>query len=215
MLNEKSTQILKEYLDAQAQDNRVSLNQVIGFMSGLLACSEFFGESELANYIADGDETVYDTLMTESTQRKAMITLLDNVTEAQVEQQKLLAILYPDAASGSAPSAELQEFCRGYIAAYIVNQEVWQSDLQFLVKADEQHAEQNQGQLFVDNFEATLDLLSTFAMWHEALQNHPEPEVLSNGFATLLSALDESLSEIADMALILEDEKLAMIEQDS
>ena len=66
----------------------------------------------------------------------------------------------------------------------------------------------------VDSFEATLDLLTTLAMWDQALANHPEPDKLGEGFATFFTALDESLSEIATMALMLEDEKLAMIEQE-
>ncbi|MEC8225330.1 MAG: hypothetical protein VX010_04160 [Pseudomonadota bacterium] len=68
--------------------------------------------------------------------------------------------------------------------------------------------------MFIDNFEATLDLLTTFAMWDQALANHPEPDKLGEGFVTFFNALDESLSEIATMALMLEDEKLAMLEQD-
>ena len=51
-------------------------------------------------------------------------------------------------------------------------------------------------------------------MWDQALANHPEPEKLGEGFATFFAALDESLAEIATMALMLEDEKLAMLEQD-
>jgi len=93
MLNKESADVFKNYLASQSETQQVSLDQVIGFMSGLLACSEFFGESELANYIADGDETVFNTLMTESAPRDAMIELLDNVTEAQVEQKKLLVHL--------------------------------------------------------------------------------------------------------------------------
>lgn len=214
MLNKESADVFKNYLASQSETQQVSLDQVIGFMSGLLACSEFFGESELANYIADGDETVFNTLMTESAPRDAMIELLDNVTEAQVEQKKLLVHLYPDEVKANEPSQALQDFCSGYIAAYIVNQDIWHSDLQFLLKADEQNDNEGDGQLFIDNFEATLDLLTTLAMWDQALANHPEPDKLGEGFATFFTALDESLSEIATMALMLEDEKLAIIEQE-
>ncbi|WP_281547340.1 UPF0149 family protein [Pseudoalteromonas sp. PAR1] len=214
MFNTESSEVMKNYLASQSETNQVSLDQVIGFMAGLLACSEFFGESELANYIADNDESIFNTLMTDSEPRDAMIELLDNVTEAQVEQKKILAHLYSNDADANEPSQALQDFCSGYIAAYIVNQDIWHSDLQFLLQADEQKEASEEGQLFIDNFEATLDLLTTFAMWDQALANHPEPEKLGEGFATFFAALDESLAEIATMALMLEDEKLAMLEQD-
>ncbi|WP_348708504.1 UPF0149 family protein [uncultured Pseudoalteromonas sp.] len=215
MLNQQSSDVFKNYLASQSETNQVSLDQVLGYMSGLLACSEFFGESELANYIADNDESVFNTLMTDSEPRDAMIELLDNITEAQVEQKKILAELYPNEVNSNEPSQALQDFCSGYIAAYIVNQDIWHSDLQFLLKADDQQDNESEdGQLFIDNFEATLDLLTTIAMWDQALANHPEPEKLGEGFVTFFNALDESLSEIATMALMLEDEKLAMLEQD-
>ena len=133
----------------------------------------------------------------------------------QVEQKKILAELYPNEVNSNEPSQALQDFCSGYIAAYIVNQDIWHRDLQFLLKADDQQDNESEdGQLFIDNFEATLDLLTTFAMWDQALANHPEPEKLGEGFVTFFNALDESLSEIATMALMLEDEKLAMLEQE-
>jgi hypothetical protein len=96
-----------------------------------------------------------------------------------------------------------------------VNQEVWQHDFNFLLSADKQVVEnQADGQLFIDNFEATLNLLATFAMWPDSLKEHPEPAVLSEGFALLYTGLDESLTGIASMALMLEDEKLALWEEE-
>ena len=215
MLNEKSTLVLSDYLSQHPELKVVSTDSVIGFISGLLACSEFYGESEIANYIADKNDPIYTCLMTGSAEHEAMITLLDNVTEAQVAQQHLLSTIYPHADDAKAPSEQLQQWCVGYLAAYMVNQEVWQSDFGFLLSADKQQVEnQEDGQLFIDNFEATLDLLTTLAMWDQALANHPEPDKLGEGFATFFTALDESLSEIATMALMLEDEKLAMIEHE-
>lgn len=41
MLNKESADVFKNYLASQSETQQVSLDQVIGFMSGLLACSEF------------------------------------------------------------------------------------------------------------------------------------------------------------------------------
>jgi len=215
MLNEKSTLVLSDYLSQHPELKVVSTDSVIGFISGLLACSEFYGESEIANYIADKNDPIYTCLMTGSAEHEAMITLLDNVTEAQVAQQHLLSTIYPHADDAKAPSEQLQQWCVGYLAAYMVNQEVWQSDFGFLLSADKQQvANQADGQLFIDNFEATLNLLATFAMWPDTIKEHPEPEQLSAGFPLLYKGLDESLTSIASMALMLEDEKLALWEEE-
>ncbi|MBB1334297.1 hypothetical protein H5154_10470 [Pseudoalteromonas sp. SR44-5] len=215
MLNEKSELVLRDYLSQHPELKVVSSDSVIGFISGLLACSEFYGESEIANYIADKNDPIYTQLMTSSAEHDAMITLLDNVTEAQVAQQHILASIYPHGKDAKAPSEQLQQWCVGYLAAYMVNQEVWQHDFNFLLSADKQVVEnQADGQLFIDNFEATLNLLATFAMWPDSLKEHPEPAVLSEGFALLYTGLDESLTGIASMALMLEDEKLALWEEE-
>ncbi|CAM4260277.1 UPF0149 family protein [Pseudoalteromonas ostreae] len=215
MLNEKSTLVLRDYLSQHPELKVVSTDSVIGFISGLLACSEFYGESEIANYIADKNDPIYTRLMTSSAEHDAMITLLDNVTEAQVAQQHILVSIYPHGKDAKAPSEQLQQWCVGYLAAYMVNQEVWQHDFNFLLSADKQVVEnQADGQLFIDNFEATLNLLATFAMWPDSLKEHPEPAILSEGFTLLYSGLDESLTGIASMALMLEDEKLALWEEE-
>ncbi|MCQ8878818.1 UPF0149 family protein [Pseudoalteromonas shioyasakiensis] len=215
MINEKSILVLEEFLRQQNETNEVNTHHILGFMSGILACSEFFGESVIANYIADENEQAYNLLMNDSKERDALITVLDNVTEAQVEQAHLLKQLYPHATDARAPSRDLQHWCSGYLAAYLVNQEVWQQDFNFLLNVDKQHAEtQTEGQLFIDNFEATLNLLATFAMWPDALKEHPEPDTLTNGFNVLYDGLDDSLVSIASMALMLEDEKLALWEEE-
>lgn len=216
MLNSKSIAVLKPFLDAQTHENSVTIDHVIGFMSGLLACSEFFGEAELAQYISDDHDAVFNQLMTDTPEREALIDLLDSITDAQVAQSNLLAALYPHEQSAKSPSEELQNWCSGYLAAYLINQEVWQLDFDFLLSLEdsEEQNSKEEGQQFVDNFEASLNLLATFAMWPEAHKEHPEPETLSDGFTLLYTSLDESLTVIASMALMLEDEKLEQWEEE-
>ncbi|MDN3380559.1 MULTISPECIES: UPF0149 family protein [unclassified Pseudoalteromonas] len=215
MINEKSILVLEDFLRQHTELNQVNTHHVLGFMSGLLACSEFYGESVIANYIADDNEQAYSLLMNDSKERDALITVLDNVTEAQVEQTHILKQIYPHDTNAQAPSEPLQQWCSGYLAAYLVNQEVWQQDFNFLLNVDKQQAAvDTDGQLFIDNFEATLNLLATFAMWPDALKEHPEPETLNSGFNVLYAGLDESLVSIASMALMLEDEKLALWEEE-
>ncbi|MGO2293154.1 MAG: hypothetical protein ACTJH9_10150 [Pseudoalteromonas sp.] len=60
MLNSKSVSVLESFLDTQTHDNKVTIDHVVGFVSGLLACSEFFGEAELAHYISDDCDGVYN-----------------------------------------------------------------------------------------------------------------------------------------------------------
>lgn len=60
MLNSKSVSVLETFLDTQTHDNKVTIDHVVGFVSGLLACSEFFGEAELAHYISDDCDGVYN-----------------------------------------------------------------------------------------------------------------------------------------------------------
>lgn len=215
MINEKSILVLEEFLRQHTELNEVNSHNVLGFMSGLLACSEFYGESVLANYIADANEQAFNVLMNDSKERDALIILLDNVTEAQIGQVHILKEIYPHETGAQSPSKALQQWCSGYLAAYMVNQEVWQQDFNFLLNVDKQQDEPYEdGQLFIDNFEATLNLLATFAMWPNALKEHPEPQTLSSGFSALYDGLDDSLVSIASMALMLEDEKLALWEEE-
>ncbi|NNG41733.1 UPF0149 family protein [Pseudoalteromonas sp. NEC-BIFX-2020_002] len=215
MLNEKSTIIFSDYLSQHAEFKVTDIDSVLGFICGLLACSEFYGESEIVGYIADKNDPAYATMMTESQERDAMITLLDNITQAQVEQRHFLAETYPHSDSDTMPSARLQHWCKGYLAGYEVNQAVWEQDFSFLVSADKQQVtNQADGQLFIDNFEATLNLLATFSAWENTLTQQPEPDKLSANFPLLYKSLDESLTAIASMALMLEDEKLSQFEEE-
>lgn len=215
MINEDGLNVLASLLQQHCESNKLTTDHVLGFMSGLLACSEFYGESEIASYIAGSDEAIFDKLMNDSKERDAMNSVLDNVTEAQVAQTHILNTLYAPAQDAQAPSLALQNWCTGYLAAYMLNQDVWQQDSNFLLNVDKQQAKPKQdGQLFVDNFQASLNLLATFAMWDKALEEHAEPAALSAGFTTLFAGLDESLVSIASMALMLEDEKLALLEEE-
>jgi len=215
MINEDSLNLLASLLQQHSESNKLSTDHVLGFISGLLACSEFYGESEIASYIAGDNEAVFNTLMNDSKERDAMHSLLDGLTEAQIAQKHILNTLYAPAENTQAPSVALQNWCTGYLAAYMLNQEVWQQDFNFLLNVDKQQDKPKEdGQLFVDNFQASLNLLATFAMWDKALAEHTDPTTLSAGFTTLFTGLDESLVSIASMALMLEDEKLALLEEE-
>ncbi|KTF16976.1 UPF0149 family protein [Pseudoalteromonas sp. H105] len=215
MINEDSLNFLADFLQQHSESKKLSTDHVLGFMSALLACSEFYGESEIASYIAGADEAVFNTLMNDSKERDALNNVLDSVTEAQVAQKHILKTLYMPAENSQAPTIALQNWCTGYLAAYMLNQEVWQQDFNFLLNVDKQQAKPKEdGQLFIDNFQASLNLLATFAMWEKALAEHADPTTLSGGFTTLFAGLDESLVSIASMALMLEDEKLALLEEE-
>ena len=216
MLNSKSISVLESFLDTQTHDNKVTIDHVVGFVSGLLACSEFFGEAELAHYISDDCDDVYNQLMSDTPERGALIDILDSITDAQVAQSNLLAALYPHHENEKSPSEPLQNWCSGYLAAYLVNQEVWQLDFNFLLSLEtsDDQKRKDESQQFVDNFEVTLSLLATFAMWQEAQSEHPNPETLIDGFTLLYTRLDESLTVIASMALMLEDDKLEQWEEE-
>jgi len=42
MLNQQSSDVFKNYLASQSETNQVSLDQVLGYMSGLLASAQSF-----------------------------------------------------------------------------------------------------------------------------------------------------------------------------
>lgn len=195
----ESLKTLEAFLESDDRlEDCFSLHQLQGAMVACLSCPEYVDVVDIGFLaLTADDEDGIDTWFGDEQIRLAWVKQMNELEEKLAYKEYSLAALYPLAEDAIKPSDSFAEWCQGYLAGYFLTQEAWQEAHAFLAEEGVPDVK--------ENHEATLDMIDAFADWGKALAENETPQRLLDNIGTMLKVVDDGVTVINGMALLLED----------
>jgi len=198
----ESLKIVEAFLDSEDRcEDCFSINHLQGAMVACLSCPEYVDVIDIGylTLTADDKEGI-DAWFGDEQLRRAWSNLMNDLGDELANEEYRLAELYPLEKDATKPSDSFAEWCQGYLAGYFLTQEAWQEAHEFLTEEEIPN--------IAEEHTATLDMISAFADWEEALAENKTPQRLLDNIGSMLKVVDDGVSVIHALALLLEDNRI-------
>ncbi len=210
MSYQRSVNTVKEFLASEYYTGDFNFDQLLGIIVATLSCSEYISDAEVAQLILGDSEQEFDLWFEDKNIRSAWVTIYNEYTEQLVAETFDLQELYPLAKDAIQPTQALSDWCDGYLHGYLLTEVIWLDDFD-LLSGD---PEFEQSQTIIDDCEACLNLMATFANWDGVLKESELSEQLQGSISEIYQALIKGCKIRHKLGLMLEDEKLDFEDDD-
>jgi len=204
MFTLESIETIKSFLASDKCTNNFTFDRMLGAMTSVLSCSEFVSEYELAELVVGNLDVGFEEISEEGDIRTAWLQIFNQLTEQLVTEEFSLTRLYSISDDAIAPPEEVAQWCDGYLQGYLLTQNIWEQDFDEMLSASEFDEAEN----IVEECEATLNFIATFASWQDALEQNKEPEKLQFHVLQIFETISESMMVTHKLSIMLEDLKL-------
>lgn len=201
MTHDEALEILNDFLSSpERSEDCFDIHQFQGGVVAIESCPVAVSEVEFG-FLVLGEEARGANQWFEDKQiRTAWVTCMNETGEALAMDRFTLKDRYAIEASATMPGEALSHWCDGYLQAYLLTEEDWEEAYDFL--ASEDFSELDEEHM------AFLSMLAALADWDQALEDNENPDDLRNSLPLLFATVDESVTRIHRLALLLEDNRM-------
>jgi yecA family protein len=204
MAYKKSITILGDFLSSESYSGEFNIDQLLGIIVSTLSCSESVSDAEIAELVMGEFEEGFQKWFDDGKLRTAWVDVYNELTEQLTLETFDLKKHYPLAKDATAPTSALSDWCDGYLHGYLLTEDIWLDDFDLLMDDPELESMQS----VVDECEASLNLIATFASWQNALNDAKSIERLERGVSEIYQGIIEGVEIRSKLASIIEDEKM-------
>ena len=185
---------------ADRNEDCFDLDQYHGALTAALSCPEPIRDGDLALLVLGEDYRDDHPWFEDDEIYTAQIIFENELGEALALKKFDLLEHYPQNPADKKPSEKFSRWCQGYLHGYTLTEEIWQEAYKPL-------SAEGLGDL-EDNHAALIDMIAAVADWEMALAESEDPQRLLDNTGMLFDTIKESILDISQLALALEDARI-------